>query len=263
VTGIVSTGTEPWSCTLPSIGTVLVSSDGSSSVALAERVDAAAEQMLREQVAGPLSWWRRGYWLLNGAVVVSPGGQAVLMCGQPDLTERLVVAMSQRGWTCVGDSLVPASMDEGALVAHPRSGTVICSSTLSAAESLEAVAHPRPGGNAVMIRIPMHEGPVALAATALFPLAPMPSESAGLARARSARAMLVEVSRGERTPQQLLDVVSCLAALPQWVTSDPAQEELADDQTATASSADRAAGIRARICVALDDLTGWLDDLPA
>lgn len=75
--------------------------------------------------------------------------------------------------------------------------------------------------------------------------------------------MLVEVSRGERTPQQLLDVVSCLAALPQWVTSDPAQEELADDQTATASSADRAAGIRARISVALDDLTGWLDDLPA
>ena len=261
MTGLVTTDVEPWACNLPGVGRCFVHSDGSTSFELANGVDSSTASMLKERVISPLSWWRRGHWLLNGAVMVSPAQQAVLLCAQPDLTERLVVALSQRGWTCVGDSLVPAAIADGSVLVQRRVDTVLCSSTLAMSESLHIVEHPRPGGNAVTVRVPMHEGSVALGATALFPLAPSASESAGLARARLARGSLVEVSPGERTPEQVLDAVSGLTALPLWTRADPNLAEIADGPVASDRAVDRAVVIRTRLGAALDDLSEWLGDL--
>ena len=94
-----------------------------------------------------------------------------------------------------------------------------------------------------------------------LPDLPEPPEpvSPGIGRARIARGLLIEVAAKERTPRELLEIVSGLAVLPAWVSSDPLRA--ITDQDAEWASADAhqtSTKAKEALDVALDELAGWV-----
>ena len=259
MSGLVDTDAELWEFKLPTLCTFQVAKDGSAELALVAGVDAQGEAMVRNHLIDPRVWWRRGYWLLNGAVVVDPNGRAVLISSAPELAERVIIGLAKRGWSCVGDFLVPARVVDGAVLVYPRAAPIVCSAAIAVMESMEIDQFVRPGGNAVGVVVKRWQEPIAL--TSMATLLPEPPEpvSPGIGRARIARGLLIEVAAKERTPRELLEIVSGLAVLPAWVSSDPLRA--ITDQDAEWASADAhqtSTKAKEALDVALDELAGWV-----
>ena len=259
MSGLVNTDVEPWEFKLPALCTFQVAKDGSTELALVAGVDAQGEAMVRNNLVDPLVWWRRGYWLLNGAVMVDPNGQAVLISSAPELAERVIIGLAKRDWSCVGDFLVPARVVDGAVLVYPREAPVVCSAAIAVMESMEIDQFVRPGGNAVGILVNRWRKPTTL--TSMATLLPEPPEpvSPGIGRARIARGLLIEVVAKERTPRELLEIVSGLAVLPAWVSSDPLRAITDPDvEWASADAHQTSTKAKEALDVALDELAGWV-----
>ena len=169
------------------------------------------------------------------------------------------MALGKRGWSCLGDTLVPGQVINGEVIAHPRRAEVLASAALALSESLEISQFVRPGGNAVGINIRRWQDPARLLATATFSTEPPKPATPGIAHARIARGFLLEVKTKDRTPGQLLEMVAALAALPAWVSSDPLRA-ITDPEAGWAIAdgqrlADKA---REQLEAALDELADWL-----
>lgn len=259
MSGLVNTEVEPWGFELPTIGSFQVRADGSHEMTLDCGLDAQGEAMVLQNLIDPLVWWRRGYWLLNGSVMVDPAGRAVLISSAPELAERVVVGLSKIGWSCVGDFLVPARVVGGQVMAYPREAPIACSASVAVMESMTIDNFVRPGGNAVGIGIARWSRPIALVAMATLMPEPPEPVSPGIGRARIARALLIEVAAKERSPGELLEIVAGLAVLPAWVSSDPLRA--ITDQDAEWASADAhqtSTKAKEALDVALDELAGWV-----
>ncbi|CAB4892120.1 MAG: hypothetical protein F2806_02290 [Actinobacteria bacterium] len=259
MSGLVNTQVEPWEFTLPGLAAFRVAPDGSHVLTLADGVDAQCEAMVLDNLVDPLAWWRRGFWLLNGSVMVDPAGRAVLISSAPVLAEQVIVGLAKMGWCCLSDFLIPARVIDGQVLAYPRQSPVICSAAVAVSESLDIEQFVRPGGNAVGVALSRWSEPIALVAMATLMPEPPEPVSPGIGRARIARAMLVEVIANERTPGELLDIVTGLAVLPAWVSSDPLRV-VTDPDAQWASDDSRAVATKAKTALnaALNELADWV-----
>ena len=260
MSGLVNTDVEPWEFTLASIGSFRVAADGSPVVTMETGLDAQGEAMVLNNLLDPLIWWRRGFWLLNGSVMVDPAGRAVLISSAPELAERVVVGLSKIGWKCVGDFLVPARVESGQVIVYPREAPVICSAAIAVMESMTIENFVRPGGNAVGIGIARWSQPIALVAMATLMPEPPEPVSPGIGRARIARALLVEVVAKERSPGELLEIVAGLAVLPAWVSSDPLRAITDPDaEWASTDAHHTSSKARGALELSLAELAAWVD----
>ncbi|GDX32435.1 hypothetical protein LBMAG15_13700 [Actinomycetes bacterium] len=260
MSGLVNTEVEPWEFELPTMGSFRVAADGSNEMTLDRGLDAQGEAMVLSNLVDPLVWWRRGFWLLNGSVMVDPAGRAVLISSAPELAERVVVGLSKIGWSCVGDFLVPARVAGGQVMVYPREAPILCSAAIAVMESMAIDSFVRPGGNAVGIGIARWSEPIALVAMATLMPEPPEPVSPGIGRARIARSLLIEVVPKERSPGELLEIVAGLAVLPAWVSSDPLRA-ITDPDAEWASVDARHTSDKARDALesALDELATWLE----
>jgi hypothetical protein len=262
MSGLVNTDVEPWEVDLPALAAFTVAPDGSHALTLAGGVDAQCEAMVLSNLIDPLAWWRRGFWLLCGSVVVDPAGRAVLISSAPELAERVIIGLAKMGWSCVGDVLVPARVVAGQVIVHPRQSPVICSANVAVSESLDIEQFVRPGGNAVGVALSRWPEPIALVAMATLMPEPPELVSPGIGRARIARALLVEVAAMERTPRELLEIVTGLAVLPAWVSSDPLRV-VTDPDAQWASDHVQAVALKAKVALsaALNELADWVGSI--
>lgn len=259
MSGLVNTEVEPWEFTLPTLGTFRIFEDGSHELTLDRGVDAQGAAMALHNLVDPLDWWRRGFWLLNASVMVDPDGRAILISSAPELAERVIIGLARMGWTCVGDSLVPARVVDGQVMAYPREAPIICSAAIAVMESMVIDRFVRPGGNAVGIEIDRWRQPIALVAMATLMPEPPEPVSPGIGRARIARALLVEVVANERTPGELLELVAGLAVLPAWVSSDPLRAITDPDaEWASADAHQTSTKAKEAMEAALEELAGWV-----
>ena len=262
MSGLVNTEVEPWEFSLPALTAFQVAPDGSHVLTMAGGVDAQCEAMVLSNLIDPLAWWRRGFWLLSGSVMVDPAGKAVLISSAPELAERVIIGLAKMGWSCLGDVLVPARVVAGQVIVYPRQSPVICSAAVAVSESLDIEQFVRPGGNAVGVALARWPEPIALVAMATLMPEPPELVSPGIGRARIARALLVEVAAKERTPRELLEIVTGLAVLPAWVSSDPLRV-VTDPDAQWASGDAQAVALKAKVALsaALNELADWVGSI--
>lgn len=218
---VLETGCEPWEGSVPSVGSFTVAADGR----LAVTSDNPADEPLLTTLAEPLQWWRKGYWLLDQAVMCSPSGHAVYVNAEVHLwREHLLLAMIQRGWQLLGDQLVPLEFADGQMMIHSRRSlpafSVSATVTMRMAEAIADL--PRPGGDAAELAVTRGQGPVALVGRVFIErfdtLGPEPNE---LARVRHARSSLVLPEPSDKSTTEFCALVTALAALPILDIKDP------------------------------------------
>lgn len=118
---------EPWHGHFPGLGEIWVTADGSTRVRpelTAASAGDSVEQRRRALTCGwadPLSWHRRGFWLL-AAVTASPDPDlgCLVLEASTGGADRVLDRLSERGWRFLADRPTPARVEGEVVVAHPR-----------------------------------------------------------------------------------------------------------------------------------------------
>lgn len=124
---VLDTSVEPWFGHFPGLGEIWVTADGSTRVRpepTPASPDDSLEQRRRALTYGwadPLSWHRRGFWLL-AAVAASPDPDlgCLVFEASTGRAERVLDRLSERGWQFVADRPTPVRVEGEAVVAHSR-----------------------------------------------------------------------------------------------------------------------------------------------
>lgn len=118
---------DPWVGVFPGLGSVSVTSDGEVAVSAECRSDedpeslAQRERALRWGWADPLSWWRRGYQLMDAISMGDPEGHgSIVISGDYDDSGRLAVGLMAEGWSLIADRPSPYRWEGEDLFAFPR-----------------------------------------------------------------------------------------------------------------------------------------------
>lgn len=158
---VLDTAVEPWYGHFPGLGEIWVASDGSTRVkpeVTPASVNDSLEQRRRALSSGwadPLSWHRRGFWLLAG-VAASPAPHlgCLVLEASAGRAERVLARLSERGWQFLADHPTPARIEGEALVAHPR-GTPF----LTRAQRSQTAEPARGDTDAVLVERRQHSAP--------------------------------------------------------------------------------------------------------
>jgi hypothetical protein len=118
---------EPWVGVFPGLGAISVNNDGEIAVSPHVGPDedpqllTQREQALRWGWADPLSWLRRGFQLVHGAVVGHPDDDTcMVILGENGESSRLMVHLVSEGWQLISDRPAPTRWLDDELYAHPR-----------------------------------------------------------------------------------------------------------------------------------------------
>lgn len=223
---LVNTHVEPWQVRIAGIGCVDISADGTTVVH--ESADESATRILAEHVAAPLASWRRGSWLVNGALMRTPAGAVILVNSTLESWYPALVEMLNRGWTCLADRLVEVTVHDSHVRAESQSTGATIPRWLVETWQLE-MAHPaRPGSDVVELHPPVLGGDHSVSALAVlesrFELEP----ELGFARAQSIRNLLAMPEL--RSSTQLAEILTALGALPFQRFPSTFQPKLGDER---------------------------------
>lgn len=112
------------------------------------------ERALRFGWGEPLSFARRGLRCAGGAAVVPPTDDAcLLLVGAPHDATNILIELTDRGWSVMGDRITPTEWQDAALVAHPRLAPLLASRPRAEKADLEGVP-VRENTDSVLVDLP-------------------------------------------------------------------------------------------------------------
>lgn len=163
---------DVWVGRFPGVGSIRIHVDGRTEIDVDSSLDTdgSSDEDKRQALlfgwAEPLSLVRRGFVLVHGLAAHHPDRDAALLVGG-DVHDTAVAAagLARRGWSLMGDRVVPLVLEEHRILVHPRSAPIVMARARAEAAGL-AYRRLREDSNAVAVDVRRHGVPSTLAGIA-------------------------------------------------------------------------------------------------